>query len=138
MEAENEVYAKELYGSHYEKLKNFMTEDGWVLKNIFEINYFGAELSSFFDFKLVNDTWLVRPNFFSFKKKTKEKQIQMVSFNFAFQNLASEALTLFMDKQRESFIKELEINGLSCAIANHYDEVFQKQIISIIAGQTVF
>ncbi len=136
MEAENKIYAKELYGSHYEKLKNFMTEDGWVLKNIFEINYFGSELSAFFDFKLVDNTWLVRPNFFDFKKQAKVNQ--MVSFNSAFQNSASQALTLFMDKQRESFCRELEINGLSCAIANHYDEDFQKQIISIITGQMVF
>lgn len=135
-EAENKIFLKELYGSHYEKLKCFMTEDGWVLKNIFEINYFGTELSGLFDFKLIDNTWLVRPNFFGFKGQAKVGQI--ISVNFCFQSSAAETLILYMNQQRELFYKELEIKGLLCSVCDPYDENFQKQILSIISGQGIF
>jgi hypothetical protein len=135
-EAENKIFLKELYGYHYEKLKCFMTEDGWVLKNIFEINYFGTELKGLFDFKLVDNTWLVRPIFFGFNRRAKVEQI--ISFNFCFQNSAAETLILYMNQQRELFYKELESKGLQCSVDDPYDNNFQKQILSIINGQRIF
>lgn len=133
-DTENKNFTNEVYGFYYDRLKLFMTEDGWVVKDIFEINYFGTEVSRLFDFKVIDDVWFVRPNFFCLKKRTKNNQ--MLSINFSFQRSATEALVLYMDQQREMFQNILESKGISNCICNPYDKNFQEVVLSIVCGSS--
>ncbi|UPZ17849.1 hypothetical protein [Flavobacterium humidisoli] len=125
----NKLPKNKLYGSYYDKLKNFMTEDEWVLKNIYEINYFGHGFGHLYEFKFIDETWFVRPVSDYYRAESHAKQI--LSYSFAKNRAMAEVLMTFLDEKKVLFEKECALKGIN-GIHNPFDKKFKLQVCSII------
>jgi hypothetical protein len=125
----NKSQKNKLYGSHYDRLRKFMTHDEWVLKNIYEINYFGHSTFHLFEFKFIDETWFVRPLDDHYRNERLEKQI--LSYSFGQNRAKAQVLMSFFDEQRILFEKEFAFNELH-SIKNPFDNKFKLKVLSIL------